>query len=114
AISERFYGTGEAFPRLVAANAGRVMPDGRRFTQAGVIRPGWVLLIPPPSRAVEQVEGQTAYVVEPGDTLRGIAARFLGDEARWPEIFDLNQGAARVDGYVLTDPDLIWPRLRLA
>ena len=28
AIAERFYGTGAEFPRLVAANAGRAMPDG--------------------------------------------------------------------------------------
>lgn len=114
AISEQFYGTGEDFPRLVSANVGRVMPDGQRFTQAGVIHPGWVLLIPLPSHAVQQADGQTAYVVEPGDTLRGIAARFLGDEARWPEIFDLNRGTASVDGRLLTNPDLIWPGLRLA
>ncbi len=113
AISERFYGTGYEFPRLVSANAGRVMPDGRRFTQAGVINPGWVLLVPLPSRAVEQADGCTYYVVEPGDTLRGIAARLLGDEARWPELFDLNRGTARVDGRVFADPDLIWPGLRL-
>jgi len=113
-ISERFYGTGEEFPRLVDANAGRRMSDGRTFTRQGVIQPGWRLRIPLPSTALAKVDGKTVYVVEPGDTLRGIAARFLGDENRWPEIFDLNRGKARLsDGRALTNPDLIWPGLRL-
>lgn len=114
AIAERFYGTGYEYPRLVEANAGRQMPDGRRFTKAGVIHPGWVLLVPLPSHAVEEVGAHIYYVVEEGDTLRGIAARLLGDEARWRTIFDLNRGTARLeDGRVLRDPDLIWPGLRL-
>lgn len=114
-ISERFYGTGEEFPRLVEANTGRRMSDGRTFTRQGVIQPGWRLRIPLPSTALAKVDGKTVYVVEPGDTLRGIAARFLGDENRWPEIFDLNREKARLsDGRSLTNPDLIWPGLRLA
>lgn len=114
AIAKRFYGTGHEYPRLVEANAGRQMPDGRRFTKAGVIHPGWVLLVPLPSHAVEEVGAHIYYVVEEGDTLRGIAARLLGDETRWQTIFDLNRGAARLeDGRVLKDPDLIWPGLRL-
>ncbi|MDB5100198.1 MAG: 5-nucleotidase [Cyanobacteria bacterium RYN_339] len=31
------------------------------------------------------------YEVKPGDTLRGIAERELGDAGRWKEIFDLNR-----------------------
>jgi two-component SAPR family response regulator/LysM repeat protein len=113
-ISERFYGTGEEFPRLVDANNGRRMPDGNVFTRAGVIQPGWVLRVPLPSKASQSEGGQTYYVVQKGDTLRGIAARFLGDENRWPSIYDLNRGKARLaDGRALTNPDLIWPDLRL-
>jgi len=113
-ISQRFYGTGEEFPRLVEANAGRRMPDGQVFTRAGVIQPGWILRVPLPSQTIQKDTGQTYYVVEKGDTLRGIAARFLGDENRWPTIFDLNRGKARLaDGRTLSNPDLIWPGLRL-
>ncbi len=114
AIAERFYGTGFEFPRLVAANVGQVMPDGRRFTQAGVIQPGWQLTVPLPSRAVETAADGVFYVVEPGDTLRGIAVRLLSDEARWSELYQANAGVARLaDGRTLADPDLIWPGLRL-
>ena len=113
-IAQRFYGTGYEYKRIVAANIDRRMPDGQLFTRSAVIYPGWILLIPTPSDAVETDAGQTTYVVEEGDSLRGIAARFLGDEMRWPEIYQLNQGTARLDdGRTLTHPDLIWSGLRL-
>lgn len=112
-IAERFYGTGEEFPRLVAANVGRQMADGERFTAAGVIQPGWVLDIPLPSQTVTEVKGAHYYVVEEGDTLQGIAARLLGNADRWQSLFATNRGTAELDGHILTDPDIIWPGLRL-
>jgi DNA-binding SARP family transcriptional activator/nucleoid-associated protein YgaU len=113
-ISESFYGDGAAFPRIVSANAGRRMPDGRYFTRAGVIRPGWLLRIPQATRTVQPVDEQATYEVASGDSLSGIAARRLGRMDRWPELFELNRGAARLpDGRTLTDPNLIWPGLRL-
>lgn len=112
-ISQRFYGTGYEFPRLVAANVGRQMTDGERFTAAGVIQPGWVLRVPLPSQTVSESNSAHYYAVEEGDTLQGIAARLLGSEERWRTLFEVNRGAARLDGRVLTDPDLIWPGLRL-
>jgi len=114
ALAERFYGSGERWPELFAANRHRPQPDGRRLEDERRIYPGWILRVPVPNRVVEQVDGALHYVVRPGDTLRGIAGRLLGDEARWPEIFELNRGTASLpDGRVLTDPDLIWPDLRL-
>ncbi len=114
AISERCYGTGEEFMRLVDANDGRPMVGGAEFTRAGVIHPGWVLVIPMPSERVEEVNDETYYVVEKGDTLWGIAARFLGDPTRYTEIFELNRGVAHPKtGWRLTNPSLIWPGLRL-
>jgi two-component SAPR family response regulator/LysM repeat protein len=112
-ISERFYGTGHEFPRLVEANAGREMVDGAIFPETGVIEPGWVLRVPLPSTALDEQDGEVVYTVERGDTLWGISARFLGDPLRWPEIYEQNRGAALVDGRTLRDPNLIWPELRL-
>ncbi|MEG3635533.1 BTAD domain-containing putative transcriptional regulator [Micromonospora palythoicola] len=48
--------------------------------------------------------------VERGDTLSDIAAQWLGDPGRWPEIFALNRGNHYPDvGGTLTNPDLIYP-----
>jgi hypothetical protein len=49
------------------------------------------------------------YRVVEGDDLWEIAARFLGDGDRWPEIYGLNAGKPQPDGQALTDPDLIEP-----
>ncbi|HEX9373376.1 MAG TPA: LysM peptidoglycan-binding domain-containing protein, partial [Roseiflexaceae bacterium] len=114
AIAERYYGDGAEYERIVEANVDRPM-GGRTFSRAAVIYPGDLLNIPLPSMAIEEHDGQRLYVVEPGDTLDGIAARLLGDPARSPEIFELNAGIARMGtrGPVLTNADLIWPGLRL-
>ncbi|MCC6177465.1 MAG: LysM peptidoglycan-binding domain-containing protein [Chloroflexi bacterium] len=113
-ISERFYGTGFEYGRLVHANSGRPMVDGSRFTRTGVIQQGWTIDVPLPSRAIEDVDGRTYYVVDDEDTLRGVAARLLGNEAAWCQIFEANRETARLpDGRALTRPDLIWPGLRL-
>ena len=113
-ISEDHYQSGYDFYRIVNANVGRRMADGQVFTRAGVIRPGWELVIPLPSEQIEEVDGARYYVVQPDDTLQGIAARVLRDENAWRELFELNRGVARMpDGRTLTHQDLIWPHLRL-
>jgi LysM domain/Bacterial transcriptional activator domain len=114
-IAERYYGTGEQFDRLIEANSGKRMPDGRTFLKAGLIYPGWVLDVPLPNATIEEHDGERWYVVQPRDTLSRIAGRVLGDENRYHELFELNVGAARVgdDGPILLDPNVIWPELRL-
>lgn len=112
-IAQRFYGNGDKYPRLVAANAGQRMPDGDYFSQTGVIQAGWVLRVPLPTAVLQAENHMRYYIVQEGDTLQGIAARLLGREGRWAQLFDLNRDKARLNGYVLTDPNLIWPGLRL-
>ncbi|HET7767564.1 MAG TPA: LysM peptidoglycan-binding domain-containing protein, partial [Chloroflexota bacterium] len=117
-IAERHYGKGEEFARIVEANAGRQMSDGRTFTRSAVIQPGWVLRIPLPDRTADEIaatgEDQRVYVVRPGDTLGSIAAQLLGDSQAWPALFEANRGVAALeDGRTLADPHLIWPGLRL-
>ena len=48
------------------------------------------------------------------DSLWRIAARTLGDGARWPEIFDLNKGKPQPNGHTFTRPSLIFPGQELA
>lgn len=47
------------------------------------------------------------HLVQRGDTLSGIAEHRLGDQARWPEIFELNRE-------LVSDPDKIRPNQVLA
>jgi LysM repeat protein len=114
-IAERYYGDWAAYERIYEANRQRQQQDGRILEDARAIYPGWRLLIPGPTDAVKSdVYGQLWCVVQPGDSLSGIAARLLGSEGRWREVFDLNRGVAQLpDGRKLTSPDLVWPGLRL-
>jgi len=90
------------------------MRDGATFDRAGVIHPGWRLIVPEPNEAIQtDVDGQRWYTVRKGDSLAGISARLLGDEQRWPELFEVNHGARLDSVHALTDPRLIWPGLAL-
>src|SRR5438105_11553640 len=63
---------------------------------------------------IEELDGERWYTVQTGDTLSAIAARLLGDQARWSDLFELNHGATSPDGsHALVDADVIWPGLRL-
>jgi len=46
---------------------------------------------------------QRTYTVKPGDSLSAIAAAYLGNANRYPEIYELNKGV--IGG----DPNLIHP-----
>ena len=48
-IAERFYADGDKWQVLYQANQGRRMQDGATFDRAGVIHPGWRLIVPGPS-----------------------------------------------------------------
>jgi hypothetical protein len=51
----------------------------------------------------------SSYTVKSGDTLSAIAQRFLGEAARWQEIYDLPENREVVGG----DPDAISPGMQL-
>ncbi|MBY8887041.1 LysM peptidoglycan-binding domain-containing protein [Streptomyces sp. PTM05] len=51
----------------------------------------------------------STYTVQPGDTLGGIAERYLGDSARWHELFQLNRGRSEPGGSKLAASDFIEP-----
>lgn len=63
--------------------------------------------------AAAQTKSQESYTVKPNDTLRSIAQRYLGDESKWPEIWQLNVGHTMANGQLATNPDLIYPGWKL-
>lgn len=112
-LATRYYGDSsyQAAMQIFHANEGRRMPGGRIFDNPRLLLPGEMLYIPERSGAppVELID----HVVQPGDTLRAIAQRYLGDEMAWPAIFEANRGRPAPQGRALTDPDLIWPGMTL-
>ncbi|MGH9108497.1 MAG: LysM peptidoglycan-binding domain-containing protein, partial [Acidimicrobiales bacterium] len=46
-IARGAYGQGADWQAIAAANLGRLMTDGTRFVDPGLIRPGWLLDLPP-------------------------------------------------------------------
>jgi putative peptide zinc metalloprotease protein len=65
---------------------------------------------PPPSA---QPAATHVYVVQPGDTLWDLAARYLGNPLRYQELFATNKGLSQADGHTLVDPNLIYPGMKL-
>ena len=81
--ADRFYADGDKWQLLYETNQGRQMADGRPFDRAGVIQPGWQLVVTEPAIAIEtDANGRRWYTVRRGDSLAGISARLLGDESR--------------------------------
>lgn len=107
-IAEAHLGSGHDYHRIVDLNRDHLSGG------ADWVTPGMVLQLPETKdsdRAGEQAE-QTV-VVEPGDTLSGLAAEHLGEADRWPEIYESSAGTVQPDGRRLQDPDLIYPGWRL-
>jgi LysM domain len=89
-------------------NRDQTMVDGTTFSRPEIIRPGWVLQLPFASVAKIAAVSPTTITVAPGDDLSGLAAAYLGDEAKWPDLFEANKG--RSFGEVtFNQPDMIMP-----
>ena len=83
-------------------NALKTIPDWQKEVVADIkVKPGAqpqaAPQAPPPGAG-----GTTTYTVQPGDTLSGIAKKFLGNASEYMEIFNANRDQ-------LSDPDKIKP-----
>ena len=77
-------------------------------------RPRPVVQPPPTAQPPStQPPASHVYVVQPGDTLWALAARYLGNPLRYQELFALNKGISQIDGFTLVDPNLIYPGMKL-
>ncbi|WP_029429680.1 LysM peptidoglycan-binding domain-containing protein [Blastococcus sp. URHD0036] len=105
-IAARQLGDWSRFEEILDLNRGRPQPDGGALTDPALIRPGWILVLPTDAPgAARPAAGRV--VVEPGDTLTGIAQEHGLDA--WRPIFDLNAGEPQPGGGNFTDPDLLRP-----
>ncbi|WP_169064416.1 LysM peptidoglycan-binding domain-containing protein [Geodermatophilus dictyosporus] len=106
-IAARHLGDWARFEEILELNRGRLQADGGALSDPGIIRPGWILVLPPD--ATVAAAGPTAgeVVVQPGETLADIAERHGLNS--WQPIFDLNAGEPTPGGARFTDPDLIRP-----
>jgi nucleoid-associated protein YgaU len=114
AISKRYYGTGNLWRQLAAANAGRVSENGSARVGTKILIPSRDSLlgktdatrsakteskpatkpeVKPEPKAVAKASDAKArsYTVRPGDSLGRIAARELGSSKRLGEIAALNK-----------------------
>ncbi|MBS3941999.1 MAG: LysM peptidoglycan-binding domain-containing protein [Actinobacteria bacterium] len=127
-IAETVLGNGLRWREIHDLNVGRRQPDSGAL-RAGddLIRPGWILHLPPDavqpqhptetgdeaSRPVTAIAKPPTIAVQAGDTLWDLAGQHLDDPHRWPELHDANHGRPQPDGSSLTDPDLIHPGWQL-
>lgn len=119
-IAESALGDGLRWREIHRLNAGRLQPDGGTLGEDGLIRAGWVLVLPEDASVGGGTAAQAqpepgldareeAIVVEQGDTLWDLSDDHLGDPLRWPELYEENRGTAQPDGHQLDDPNLIQP-----
>ncbi len=95
-IAQQFLGSGQRYRDIARLNADLL--DGHD----DFLIPGWVLTLPEDAETV-------SYTVQPGDTLAAIARTRLGDETRWPGVYEASRHTVQEDGRRLNDPDLILP-----
>lgn len=116
-IAEHHLGDPLRYTEIRDLNLGRTQPDGRALRDADWIQPGWTLLLPadatdaaaPVTTTSSTAVDEATVVVQPGDSLWGIAVKHLGAGGRYREIADLNHDVTQADGARLVDPDLIRP-----
>ncbi len=91
-LAERYYGRGQEWRRIAAANPDRLTGGPDR------LRPGWRLVVPEDGSGDPVSTGEDTVRVRRGDTLTSVAERVLGDGDRWRELYRANRAQ-------LDDPD---------
>jgi nucleoid-associated protein YgaU len=112
-ISQKYYGDGEQWHRIMKRNPNQIGPNGR--VQVGVR-----LLIPnrtgeASSTGIKVATGHPTTLdkgiieVKPGDTLSGLAERHLGSSKRWRELLNANRKTLNRPGRLQAGMKLVLP-----
>jgi LysM repeat protein len=102
AIAERHLGNPLRYHEITALNRDLL------HASEDHLQPGWRLAMPTDATGLTPAPTQqTDLVVEPGDTLTGIAADHQLPD--WQPLYEANSGRIEPDGDHLTDPNLIRP-----
>jgi LysM repeat protein len=102
-LAETHLGDGFRWREIADLNQGQKMSGERTFTNPHNIEPGWQLKLPADAANLPGAATQHEVVVEPGDTLSGIAEEELGNADRWHNLYEDNRDL------IGPNPDLIHP-----
>lgn len=133
-LAELHLGDGPRWKEIWALNRGRAQHDGATLTDANLLRPGWVLLLPvgaqatPASTAAPSPAGgaaattpapvttpatdrgtPTRVTVQPGQNLWTVEQELTGVGVNWTDGWQANQHRAEPGGEHFDDPNLLRP-----
>lgn len=104
-LAYHYLGSGERWPEIWQLNMGRTQADGAVMNSPQLLLRGWAVLIPDTNPTLEKSSHDV--VVEPGDTLSGLAAE--NGIADWTQVWDANADRPELRGQMFSDPDFIRP-----
>jgi LysM repeat protein len=102
-LAETHLGDGFRWREIANLNQGQKMSGRRTFANPHNIEPGWQLRLPVDATNLPGTATEHEVVVEPGDTLSGIAEEELGNADRWHNLYEENRDL------IGPNPDLIHP-----
>ncbi len=133
-LAELHLGDGQRWTEIWALNRGQAQHDGGTLTDANVLRPGWVLLLPvgaqatPATTAAPSPAGgaaattpapvttpptdrgtPTRVTVQPGQSLWTVEQELTGAGVNWTDGWQVNQHRAEPAGEHFDDPNLLRP-----
>ncbi len=104
-LGQHYLGSGERWPEIWQLNEGRTQADGAVMSSPQLLMRGWTVLIP--ITAPASPHGSQDVIVEPGDTLSGLATE--SGDSNWTKAWVANADRVEPGGDRFTDPDLIRP-----
>lgn len=104
-LAEHYLGSGERWPEIWQLNDGHTQADGTAMDSPRLLIRGWTVLIPTATPTADA--GSHDVIVEPGDTLSGLATEHGVHD--WTQAWKANADRPEPNGMTFSNPDLIRP-----